>query len=84
MGPYFCTAPPALVPAACSPGASEETLDATEADLGITLCPALRVLYRVHDGQELEFDRQVGRGGGVVKVGGAGPGLGRVGLVWGG
>ena len=30
-----------------------------ERQLGVTLCPALRVLYRVHDGQELEFDRQV-------------------------
>ena len=31
-----------------------------ERALGLALCPALRVLYRVHDGQDLEFDRQVG------------------------
>ena len=43
----------------CRPGASEDQLDEAERQLGITLCPALRVLYRVHDGQELEFDRQV-------------------------
>ena len=46
----------------CRPGASEEALDDAERQLGIRLCPALRVLYRVHDGQELEFDRQVGAG----------------------
>lgn len=44
----------------CRPGASEDALDDAERQLGIRLCPALRVLYRVHDGQELEFDRQVG------------------------
>ena len=38
----------------------EEALDEVERQLGIRLCPAMRVLYRVHDGQELEFDRQVG------------------------
>jgi hypothetical protein len=43
------------------PGASEALLDAVEAELGVKLCPSLRVLYRVHDGQELEFDRQVRR-----------------------
>ena len=43
----------------CRPGASEDQLDEAEHQLGTTLCPALRVLYRVHDGQELEFDRQV-------------------------
>lgn len=41
------------------PGATEEALDEVERQLGIRLCPAMRVLYRVHDGQELEFDRQV-------------------------
>jgi hypothetical protein len=43
----------------CRPGASEDQLDEAERQLGTPLCPALRVLYRVHDGQELEFDRQV-------------------------
>lgn len=47
------------VAASLRPGASEALLDAVEAELGVKLCPALRVLYRVHDGQELEFDRQV-------------------------
>ena len=45
--------------APCRPGASEDQLDEAERQLGTALCPALRVLYRVHDGQELEFDRQV-------------------------
>lgn len=40
-------------------GASEAQLDEAERQLGFPLPPALRVLYRVHDGQELEFDRQV-------------------------
>ncbi len=47
-------------PVSGRPGASEEALDDAERQLGTRLCPALRVLYRVHDGQELEFDRQVG------------------------
>ena len=48
-------------PSACSPGASEAQLDRAEQALqgGLRLPPALRVLYRVHDGQQLEFDRQV-------------------------
>ncbi len=45
-----------------SPGASEAELDAVERQLGFALPPALRVLYRVHNGQELEFDRLVGAG----------------------
>lgn len=44
----------------CRPGATEAQLDEVERQLGSALCPALRVLYRCHDGQELEFDRQVG------------------------
>lgn len=41
------------------PGASDAELDAAEQRLGYALPPALRVLYRVHNGQELEFDRLV-------------------------
>lgn len=41
------------------PGASEEELDAAEHQLGVTLPPALRVLYRIHDGQDLQFDRHI-------------------------
>ena len=44
------------------PGASEEALDAAEAALGVPLPPALRALYRCHDGQALEFDRQIDSG----------------------
>ena len=44
-----------------SPGASESQLEETEQQLGYALPPALRVLYRVHDGQELEFDRQASK-----------------------
>ncbi|KAL4458786.1 hypothetical protein ABPG75_013651 [Micractinium tetrahymenae] len=40
-------------------GASEAELDAAEQQLGFALPPALRVLYRVHNGQELQFDRLV-------------------------
>lgn len=47
------------VAASLRPGASEDALDAVQAELGFRLCPALRVIYRVHDGQALEFDRQV-------------------------
>ncbi|PSC76399.1 F-box SKIP16 isoform A [Micractinium conductrix] len=47
--------------ASLRPGASESQLEETEQQLGYALPPALRVLYRVHDGQELEFDRQVDR-----------------------
>ena len=39
------------------PGASESELDAANTQLDMTIPKALRVLYRVHDGQELEFDR---------------------------
>ena len=35
----------------CRPGASEADLDAAEAGLGVSLPPAFRALYRVHDGQ---------------------------------
>lgn len=37
-------------------GATEDALDRTEAELGCRLPPALRVLYRLHDGQDLRFD----------------------------
>lgn len=51
---------PGSKPPPCSRGASEAELDAAERQLGFALPPALRVLYRVHNGQELEFDRLVG------------------------
>jgi len=41
------------------PGASEADLDAAEAQLGVSLPPAFRALYRVHDGQELKLDRDL-------------------------
>ena len=41
------------------PGASEADLDAAEAELGVSLPPAFRALYRVHDGQELKLDRDL-------------------------
>ena len=41
------------------PGASEADLDAAEAELGATLPPAFRALYRCHDGQELRLDREL-------------------------
>ena len=41
------------------PGASEAALDAAEAQLGVSLPPAFRALYRVHDGQELKLDRDL-------------------------
>ncbi len=37
-------------------GASEEALDHAERELGVALPPTLRALYRVHNGQQLEFD----------------------------
>ncbi|KAK3275466.1 F-box protein skip16 [Cymbomonas tetramitiformis] len=37
-------------------GASEENLDSAEMALGVTFPPAMRVLYRLHDGQTLSFD----------------------------
>lgn len=44
--------------ATLAPGASEAQLDEAEASLGAPMPPALRVLYRLVNGQELEFDRQ--------------------------
>lgn len=46
-------------PRYCRPGASEEALAAAELELGVRLPPALRVLYRLHDGQGLQFDASV-------------------------
>ena len=45
-----------VVGASLRPGASEEDLGSAERQLGMALPPALRVLYRVHDGQQLPFD----------------------------
>lgn len=45
------------VAASLRPGASEADLDDAERQLRVRLPPALRALYRVHDGQDLEFDR---------------------------
>lgn len=41
------------------PGASEADLDAAEGELGVSLPPAFRALYRAHDGQELKLDRDL-------------------------
>lgn len=49
--------PPIL--ASLRPGATEADLDEVERTLHVTLPPALRVLYRIHDGQDLEFDQQI-------------------------
>uniref|UniRef100_A0A7S0RC94 ApaG domain-containing protein n=1 Tax=Pyramimonas obovata TaxID=1411642 RepID=A0A7S0RC94_9CHLO len=38
-------------------GASEEQLDEAEQSLGVTFPRAMRMMYRVHDGQDLSFDR---------------------------
>ncbi|CAM9435350.1 unnamed protein product, partial [Heterosigma akashiwo] len=39
------------------PGASEEELDDAEEKLGVEFPPALRLIYRIHDGQDLLVDR---------------------------
>ena len=41
------------------PGATEAELDAAGRELGVTLPPAFRALYRCHDGQELRLDREL-------------------------
>lgn len=45
--------------ASLCPGATESELDLTEQDLGHPLPPALRVVYRLHNGQDLLYDRMV-------------------------
>jgi F-box protein 3 len=40
-------------------GATEAELDDAERTLKVRFPAALRVLYRIHDGQDLEFDRQI-------------------------
>lgn len=47
------------VNASLCPGATESELDLTEQDLGHQLLPALRVVYRLHNGQDLLYDRMV-------------------------
>ena len=43
----------------CRPGASEAELDAAEEQASAALPPEVRVLYRLHDGQDLAFDRDM-------------------------
>ena len=38
------------------PGATEEELDAAEVELGLELPDALRVIYRIHNGQQLQYE----------------------------
>ena len=45
--------------ASLKPGATEAELDDAERTLKVKFPAALRVLYRIHDGQDLEFDRQI-------------------------
>jgi len=45
--------------ASLRPGATEAELDEAERTLKVRFPAALRVLYRIHDGQDLEFDRQI-------------------------
>ena len=47
------------VAASLRPGATEADLDDAEHQLKVRLPAALRVLYRIHDGQDLEFDKQI-------------------------
>lgn len=47
------------IAASLNPGADEAALNKAEAALGVRFPPALRVLYRIHDGQSLEFDRSL-------------------------
>lgn len=47
------------VVASLRPGATEADLNEVEHQLEVQLPAALRVLYRIHDGQDLEFDRQI-------------------------
>lgn len=47
------------IAASLRPGASEAALREAELQLGVTLPSALRALYSIHDGQSLEFDRQI-------------------------
>lgn len=42
-----------------APGATERELDLAEQDLGHVLVPALRIIYRLHNGQQLEYDKMV-------------------------
>jgi F-box protein 3 len=45
--------------ASLRPGATEAELDDAERMLKVQFPAALRVLYRIHDGQDLDFDRQI-------------------------
>ena len=45
--------------ASLRPGATEAELDEAERTLKVRFPAALRVLYRIHDGQDLEFDRRI-------------------------
>lgn len=41
------------------PGATEAEIALAETQLNVKFPAPLRILYRIHDGQELEFDRQM-------------------------
>jgi hypothetical protein len=41
------------------PGATERELDSAERELGVSFPAGMRVLYRMRDGQDLQFDSEV-------------------------